>query len=120
MDEDLKAYLQGMEERTVALVQGLEGRTVALVQGMEERTVALIAGEIGLLHTQIQQSEARLGARLDSIDSRLKLQAGLIQSGARAMARFSEFAESSEERWVALVGRVEALERKIEGGAGKG
>jgi hypothetical protein len=68
MDEDLKAYLQGMEERTAAL----------------------IAGEVGALHTQLQQSEARLGARLDSIDSRLKLQAGLIQSGARAMARFSD------------------------------
>jgi hypothetical protein len=54
-------------------------------------------------------------ARLESIDTRLKLQAGLIQSGARAMARFSEFAESSEERWVALVARVEAPEKKLEG-----
>jgi hypothetical protein len=36
-------------------------------------------------------------ARLESIDSRLKLQAGLIQSGARAMSRFSAFAENSEE-----------------------
>jgi hypothetical protein len=53
------------------------------------------------------------GARLESIDSRLKLQAGLIQSGARAMARFSEFSENSEERWVALAMRVEALERKL-------
>ena len=50
-----------------------------------------------------------------AIDVRLKLQAGLIQSGARAMARFSEFGENSEERWVALVTRVEALERKLEG-----
>jgi hypothetical protein len=50
-------------------------------------------------------------ARLASIDSRLKLQAGLIQSGARAITRLSEFSESSEERWVALSGRVEALER---------
>jgi len=58
-------------------------------------------------------------ARLESIDSRLKLQAGLIQSGARAMARFSEFAENSEERWVALVARVTELERKVGGEAGK-
>jgi hypothetical protein len=56
-------------------------------------------------------------ARLESIDSRLKLQAGLIQSGARAMARFSGFAENSEERWVALAARVEALERKLDGTA---
>jgi hypothetical protein len=53
-------------------------------------------------------------ARLDSIDARLKLQAGLIQSGARSMARFSEFAENSEERWVALVARVVALEKRFE------
>jgi hypothetical protein len=31
------------------------------------------------------------------------------------MARFPEFAEASEERWVALVGRVEALEKRLEG-----
>ena len=54
MDEDLKIYLQGMEDRTAVL----------------------IASELGNLHTDLQQSEARLGARLDSIDSRLKLQAG--------------------------------------------
>jgi hypothetical protein len=79
----------------------MDGDLKAYLQGMEERTAALIAGEIGALHKQLQQSDARLVARLDSIDSRLKLQAGLIQSGARAMARFSEFAENSEERWVA-------------------
>jgi hypothetical protein len=56
-------------------------------------------------------------ARLESIDSRLKLQAGLIQSGARAMARFSAFAENAEERWVDLAARVEALERKLDGTA---
>jgi hypothetical protein len=37
-------------------------------------------------------------SHLASIDSRLKLQAGLIQSGSRAMAKFSEFSETSEER----------------------
>ena len=58
-------------------------------------------------------------ARLASIDSRLKLQAGLIQSGARAMARFSEFSENSEERWIALVARVAALEKKLEEGGEK-
>jgi hypothetical protein len=54
-----------------------------------------------------------VGVRLESIDSRLKLQAGLIQSGARAMVRFSEFSENSEQRWVSLAARVEALERKL-------
>jgi hypothetical protein len=71
MDEELKTWLQGMEDRTAAL----------------------IAGEIGSVHTEMQQGFARVDARLESIDSRLKLQAGLIQSGARAMARFPEFGQ---------------------------
>ncbi len=100
MDPELRAYLDAKFD---AADQKLD------------RAVQAFAGEVGSLHTQIQQTEARLGARLESIDSRLKLQAGLIQSGARAMARFSEFSENSEERWVALVGRVEALEKKLEG-----
>jgi hypothetical protein len=60
-----------------------------------------------------------VNARLTSIDSRLGLQAGLIQSGARAMVRFSEFAENSEVRWVALVERVAAIEKKLEAAEGK-
>ncbi len=132
MDEDLKTYLRqmeernvsmiaGVEERTASMIAGVEERTASMIAGVEERTAALIASEIGSLHTDIQNVEKRLGARLESIDSRLKLQAGLIQAGARAMARFSEFAENSEERWVALVTRVEALERRIsEGNNGNG
>jgi hypothetical protein len=141
MDEDLKTYLRAMEDRTAALIAGVEDRTAARIAGvedrtaariagvedhttelanemrkLEDRTAALIAGELGSLHTGIQNSEIRMRALFDSIDSRLKLQAGLIQSGARAMARFSEFSENSEDRWVALVARVEALERKVSGG----
>jgi hypothetical protein len=48
MDEELKQYLQGMEDRTAAL----------------------IAGEIGSLHTQIKQVEDRIVAQLDTIDAR--------------------------------------------------
>jgi hypothetical protein len=66
---------------------------------MEDRMASLIAGEVGDLHTDIKRLEKRLGEQLDSIDGQLKLQAGLIQSGTRAMARFSAFSETSEERW---------------------
>ncbi len=68
-----------------------------------------------LLH-EVASRFANVDAKLESIDARLKLQAGLIQSGSRAMARFSEFSENSEQRWVALVSRVEALEKKLEAG----
>ena len=113
------------EKRTATLIgselRKSEDRTATLIgselRKSEDRTASLIANEVGGLHSDIQDVETRLVARLDSIDSRLKLRrAGLIQSGARAMARFSEFAENSEERWVSLVARVEALERKITAG----
>ncbi len=100
MDEDLKNYL---DEK---------------FRASEDRTAALIANEVGALHTDILGVESRLTARFDSLDARLKLQAGLIQAGSRAMARFSQFSEDSEERWVTLMTRVEALEKRlgIEGG----
>ena len=124
MDEDLKTYLREMEGRTASLIatelRKSEDRTASLIatelRKSEDRTASLIANEVGGLHTEIQDAEGRLRARFDSIDARLKLQAGLIQSGARAMARFSEFSENSEERWVSLVTRVEALERKLAAG----
>ena len=112
MDEELKQYLQS-----------LESRTAAMIQASEDRTATLIAAEIGNLHTQMQRGFERVDARFervearfDSIDARLRLQAGLIQSGARAMARFSQFAENSEERWVELDQRVRALERRLDNG----
>lgn len=111
MDEDLKAYLQGMEERTAAQMQGMEERTAAQMQALEDRTAALIGAEVGGLHTANKKLEDRLVARFNSIDARLKLQAGLIQAGARAMARFSQFSEESEERWVDLLDRIEKLEK---------
>lgn len=58
--------------------------------------------------------------KLTSIDQRLTLQAGVLQGGARAMARFSAFAENSEERWVDLTKRMGALERKVEKLGGNG
>jgi hypothetical protein len=51
------------------------------LQAMEDRMASLIAGAVGGLHTDLKRLEKRLGERLDSIDGRLKLQAGLIQSG---------------------------------------
>jgi predicted amidophosphoribosyltransferase len=87
--------------------------TTAL-QGVEDRTAALILAEVSTLRTETQRGFEHLDRTLESIDSRLRLQAGLIQAGARAMARFSEYSESSEQRWVELVHRVETLEKRLE------
>jgi hypothetical protein len=120
------SQVQASEDRTAAQIanqlQASEDRTAALIanqlRASEDRTATLIASEVGSLHNDMGLRFARVDLRLESIDTRLKLQAGLIQSGARAMARFSAFAENSEERWVELVGRVEALEPKSGGGEG--
>jgi hypothetical protein len=92
----------------------MDAELKAHLQGMEDRTAALIAGEVGSLHTDIGERFARVETKLESIDSRLKLQAGLIQAGARAMARFSEFSESSEARWVDVTTKLDALRDRVE------
>jgi hypothetical protein len=102
MDNETKTYLAAMEAR----IDGGMNR-------MEERIAALIAGEIGTLHSDMGERFARVDTRLESIDTRLKLQAGLIQAGARAMARFSEFSENSEARWVDVTAKLADLGNRI-------
>jgi hypothetical protein len=106
MDAELKEYLEGR-------FSAFEGRFNAFDKRLDGLATA-VAAEVGDLHKQIEDLGNRLTARFDSMDARLKLQAGLIQSGARAMAKFSEWSESSEERWVSLLGRVEAIERRLD------
>ena len=108
MDEELKTWLEGMETR-------LEQRFDARLDEAFTRFSQHILHEVGSRFDEVNARFDSVDARFDSVDARLKLQAGLIQSGARAMARFSEFSENSEERWVSLAGRVEALEKRLEG-----
>ena len=117
VEERTGAELRAVEERTMAELRAVEERTLAQLRVAQERTAALMAAEIGSLHTDMEHRFGRVEARFDSIDARLKLQAGLIQSGARAMARFSEFSENSEQRWVDLDVRVRAIERRLGNGA---
>lgn len=136
VDAELKTHLHAMEDRIATLIatqiQASEERTAtrisevraevrseirAEIRASEERTTALIAAEIGSVHTDMEHRFARVDERFDSIDARLKLHAGLIQAGARAMARFSAFSENSEERWVDLAERVAEVERKLGNGA---
>jgi hypothetical protein len=106
-DDDLKGFIR-------EALQGVEERTAKALQRLEDRTAALILAEVSNLRVETRQGFDHIDKLLVSINDRLKVQAGLIQGGARAMARFSEFAETSEQRWVALVARVEELERKVE------
>jgi hypothetical protein len=101
MDEELKTWLAAMEAR-------LDQRFDARLDEAFTRFSQHILNEMGSRFDEVK-------AQLNSMDARLKLHAGLIQSGARAMARFSKFGEDSEERWVSLVGRVAAPEKRLEG-----
>ena len=100
MDEDLKQFLTQMESR--------------LDSSMETRiNDAFTRFSQHILHEMSVRFD-EVNTKLSSMDERLKLQAGLIQGGARAMSRFSAFAENAEERWVDLTKRIGALERKLD------
>lgn len=99
MDAELKQHLDAMEER------------------LKDFTRGQCADMAGHVLDEMGRRFDDVSTRLASIDTRLKLQAGLIQGGARAMARFSEFSENSEQRWTDLALRVLAIENKLQGGA---
>ena len=84
MDPELKGHLEAMESRLKDFVK-------AEVQGVEDRTAALVIAEVSSLRGETQRGFEHVEGRLESIDARLKVQAGLIQAGARAMVRFSEY-----------------------------
>ncbi len=104
MDDELRTYLREMEER---MESRLDAKLDAKLDQSFTRRSQFILHEMDLRFKEVN-------TRLESIDSRLKLHAGLIQSGARAMARFSSFSENSEERWVDLAARVAETERKLD------
>jgi chromosome segregation ATPase len=68
-----------------------------------------LLAEIGRRHEELK-------AELSSVNARLTLHGGLIQSGSRAITRLIRYAENSEARWVALGKRIQALEESVAGG----
>jgi len=93
----------------------------AAVSGLRQE-ISSSAASLNTLMTDLHQSTQReihelrtdFTERFDAIDARLKLQAGLIQSGARALARFSEYSENSESRWLDLSRSVRTIEQKLQ------
>jgi hypothetical protein len=66
-----------------------------------------------LLKERLSELEARLTAKINSAFRREGYSRDARE--LEALADVSEFAENSEARWVALVARVEALEKRLEG-----
>jgi|SRR5579885_876517 tetrahydromethanopterin S-methyltransferase subunit G len=109
IDRKLDAFDRRVESKFDALDRKIDTKLDALDSKLEN-AVSHLLNEIG------RRAEEQM-ARWESIDARLTLQAGLIQSGSRAITRFSRFAENSEARWVDLDRRVRAIEDRLKGAA---
>jgi hypothetical protein len=111
----MNTSFEAMNTKFVGMDTKFEAMNTKFV-GMEKKFVNLensVAGEIGALHLQIVESEARMLKRWEQIDARLALQAGLIRDASVSMSRFIGWTESSESRWIQLVARVEAIEDRL-------
>jgi hypothetical protein len=121
MDAELREYLDGkfrqvdnrfeqVDDKFVALEQRIDDKLYALGQRMDDKMTALAQHILHEMDTRFALQDKKL----ESIDSRLKLQAGLIQSGSRAIARIIDYSETSEARWVDLTVRFDSLERRVD------
>jgi hypothetical protein len=99
IDEELKTYLEAKFAETREFVD-------TRIDAAFTRFSQHVLHEVGIRFDEVN-------VRLASIDSRLKLQGGLIQAGSRAIARLSTYAEDSEARWVDLTVRVAAMEERL-------
>jgi hypothetical protein len=112
-DSDKQWITTEIDRKLDALDRKLETKLDALDQKLETKLDSVLShvlNEIG------RRSEEQM-ARWESMDARLTLQAGLIQSGSRAITRLSRFAENTEARWVDLDKRVRAIEDRLRGAA---
>jgi DNA repair ATPase RecN len=125
MDAELRQYLDGkfgqIDEKLVALEQSIDEKLVALEQRIDDKLYALerrmddkLTGLAQQILHEMDTKFALQNQKLESIDSRLKLQAGLIQSGSRAITRLTDYSEDSEARWVDLTVRFDSLERRVD------
>ncbi len=114
MDAELREYLDGkfgkVDDKFIGLEQRIDDKLYALERRMDDKSTALAQHILHEMDTRF----SLVDKKLESIDSRLKLHAGLIQSGSRAIARLSEYSETSEARWVDLVVRFNSLERRVD------
>ncbi|HZL56677.1 MAG TPA: hypothetical protein VFC21_06340 [Bryobacteraceae bacterium] len=109
MDAELRQFLSEKFDRIDQRFRQVDEKFAALAREMDEKLTTMAQH---ILH----EMDLRLGTvdkKLESIDSRLQLHAGLVQSGARAIARLSQYSESSEARYTELLTRFEDLERRV-------
>jgi len=78
VDEELRTYLTAMEDRLKAHVDERADSIKMYVDERLERATKATAAEIGALHTDIRQVEARLTARIDAQGVRIDRHAALL------------------------------------------
>jgi hypothetical protein len=107
MDAETREYLDG---KFSGLEQRFDDKLTALAKRFDDKLTALAQR---LLH-EMDTRFSLVDKKLESMDSRLKLQAGLIQTGSRAIARLTNYSENSEARWVDPAVRFDSLERRVD------
>jgi chromosome segregation ATPase len=114
---------KGDVQEVLTLVRELSGQLRELstrVDGLSEKLDAtkeqLVNHTNGIaaeLHLQIQGVETRLTTKISAVEKRLELQGGLIQSGARAMARFIKWTEGTDIELSGYEHRLTLLEKRV-------
>jgi chromosome segregation ATPase len=114
---------KGDVQEVLTLVRELSGQLRELstrVDGLSEKLDAtkeqLVNHTNGIaaeLHLQIQGVETRLTTKISAVEKRLELQGGLIQSGARAMARFIKWTEGTDIELSGYEHRLTHQEKRV-------
>jgi hypothetical protein len=78
-----------------------------------ERVMNNVLLEMKLFREHTDTRFLGIEARFDRIESRLDRQAGLIQSGARALLRIDRWADASDNRIAELSDQIRSLETRL-------
>ena len=105
----LSEKLDATKEQLTTRVDGLSEK----LDATKEQLVNHTNGVAAELHIQMQSVETRLIEKISAIEKRLELQGGLIQSGARAMARFIKWTEGTDVELSGYEHRLTLLEKRV-------
>jgi hypothetical protein len=78
-----------------------------------ERVMNNVLLEMKLFREHTDTRFLGIESRLDRIESRLDRQAGLVQSGARALLRFDRWSDTADERIAGMADHIQSLELRL-------
>ena len=109
---ELSTHVERLSEKLDATNEQVE-RLSEKLDATKEQLVNHTNGIAAELHLQIQSVETRLTTKISAVEKRLELQGGLIQSGARAMARFIKWTERTDIELSGYEHRLTLLETRV-------